>query len=151
MVKPKRRSGRGAGKPHPVDIHVGARVRMRRKLLGMTQTGLGDALGLTFQQVQKYERGMNRIGSGRLYDLARVFDVSVEHFFEDMPPEEAASSLATKGRSRMKKLPSYEPNPMLKRETLELVRAYYKIENARVRKRLYHFTKALGADASKGS
>ncbi len=151
MAKSKPRYGRGTGKPHPVDIHVGARVRMRRKLLGMTQTGLGDALGLTFQQVQKYERGMNRIGSGRLYDLARVFDVSVEHFFEDMPPEVAASSLATKGRSRMKKLPSYEPNPMAKRETLELVRAYYKIEDANVRKRLYQFTKAMGADAGKDS
>ncbi len=151
MAKSKPRYGRGSGKPHPVDIHVGARVRMRRKLLGMTQTGLGDALGLTFQQVQKYERGMNRIGSGRLYDLARVFDVSVEHFFEDMPPEVAASSLATKGRSRMKKLPSYEPNPMTTRETLELVRAYYDIEGADVRKRVYQFTKTLGADAGRDS
>ena len=145
MARSKPRYGRGTGKPHPVDIHVGARVRMRRKLLGMTQTGLGDALGLTFQQVQKYERGMNRIGSGRLYDLARVFDVSVEHFFEDMPPEVAASSLATKGRSRMKKLPSYEPNPMVKRETLELVRAYYNIEDANVRKGVYLLIKGVGA------
>ncbi len=151
MAKSKSAYGRGTGKPHPVDIHVGARVRLRRTLIGMTQTDLGDALGLTFQQVQKYERGMNRIGSGRLYDLARVFDVSVEHFFEDMPPEVAASSLATKGRGRMKKLPSYEPNPMAKREMLELVRAYYDIEGADVRKRVYQLTKALGADASKGS
>ncbi len=151
MAKSKPRYGRGTTKPHPVDIHVGARVRIRRTLLGMNQTKLGEELGLTFQQVQKYENGKNRISASRLYDLARVFDVSVEHFFEDMPPEVAAISLATKGRSRMKKLPSYEPNPMAKQETLELVRAYFKIEGVNVRKRVYQLTKALGADASKGS
>ncbi len=145
MAKSKLRFGHGTGKPHPVDVHIGARVRMRRKLLGMSQTKLGEALGLTFQQVQKYERGANRIGSSRLYDLSRVFDVPIEHFFEDMPPEVAASSLANKGRGRMKKPPSYEPNPMAKRETLELVRAYYKIEDAGVRKGVYALTKALGA------
>ncbi len=146
MAKPKSRFGHGTGNPHPVDVHIGARVRMRRKLLGMTQTKLGDALGLTFQQVQKYERGANRIGSSRLYDLSRVFDVSIEHFFEDMPPEVAAISLAPKGRGRMKKLPSYEPNPMAKRETLELVRAYYNLKNEDVRKRLRELTRVLGTD-----
>ncbi len=76
--------GRGTG-ISPIDVHVGARVRMRRTLFGMTQTKLGDALGLTFQQVQKYERGANRIGSSRLFDLARVLDVPVEFFFEEIP------------------------------------------------------------------
>ncbi len=147
MAKSKPRSGRGRG-IGPIDVHVGARVRQRRALLGMNQTKLGEELGMSFQQVQKYEKGTNRISSGRLYDLARVFDVSVEHFFEDMPPEVAASSLATKGRGRTKAPPGYELDPMAKRETLELVRAYYKIENAGVRKRLYHFTKAMGADGA---
>ena len=146
MAKSRSSFGRGTGQPHPVDIHVGARVRQRRTLLGMTQTGLANALGLTFQQVQKYERGVNRIGAGRLYDLARVFDVSIEYFFEDMPPEVAAISPA-KGRGKAKKLPSYEPDPMATRETLELVRAYYKIENADVRQRVYQLTKTLGAGA----
>ncbi len=144
MAKSKPRYGRGTGIPSPVDVHVGARVRMRRKLLGMTQTDLGDALGLTFQQVQKYERGANRIGSSRLYDLSRVFDVSIEHFFEDMPADVAASS-PTKGRSKAKEPPGYELDPMVKRETLELVRAYYKIEDVKTRKRVYELTKALGA------
>ncbi|MCZ6741343.1 MAG: helix-turn-helix transcriptional regulator, partial [Alphaproteobacteria bacterium] len=75
MAKPKRRSGQGVRKPHPVDVHAGERVRLRRKLLGMTQNGLGDALGLTFQQVQKYERGANRISASRLCELSRVLDV----------------------------------------------------------------------------
>ena len=144
MAKSKPRYGRGTGRPHPVDVHVGARVRMRRTLLGMTQTDLSDALGLAFQQVQKYERGTNRIGSSRLYDLTRVLDVSIEHFFEDMPADVAASSSA-KGRGKTKEPPGYDLDPMTKRETLELVRAYYKIENAGVRKRLREMAKALGA------
>ncbi len=135
--------GRGTGKPSPVDVHVGARVRLRRTLLGMTQTKLGDAIGLTFQQVQKYERGTNRVSSSRLFDLARVLDVPVEFFFEDMPAEVAMSSPG-QGRRKAKELPSYELDPMAKRETLEFVRAYYKISDARVRKRLFEMTKTLG-------
>ncbi len=145
MAKSKPRFGQGPRRPSPVDVHVGARVRLRRTLFGMTQTDLGDALGLTFQQVQKYERGANRIGAGRLYDLARVLDVPVNFFFEDMPPEVAAISPATKRRGKAKKLTGYEPDLMVKRETLELVRAYYKIEDADVRKGVYQLTKAMGA------
>ncbi len=146
MAKSKPRYGYGAREPSPVDVHVGARVRLRRTLLGMDQTKLGEKLGLTFQQVQKYENGKNRISASRLYDLSRVFDVPIEHFFEDMPPEVAASSLATKGRGRMKKLPSYEPNPMTRPETLKLVRAYYSIKDTDVRKRIRELTRILGAD-----
>ncbi len=126
-------------------MHAGERVKQRRVLLGMTQTNLGDAIGLTFQQVQKYERGANRIGAGRLCDLARLLDVPIEYFFEDMPPEIAAISPATKGRGKAKKLPGYEPDIMVKREALEFVRAYYKIEDADVRKGVYQLTKAMGA------
>ncbi len=144
MAKSRQAYGRGTGKPHPIDVHVGARLRARRTLLGMNQTKLGDALGLTFQQVQKYEKGTNRISSSRLFRLTRALDVSIEYFFEDMPAEVEASS-PTKGRGRSEKPVSYEPNPMAKRETLELVRAYYKIEDADVRKRVYELTKTLGA------
>jgi transcriptional regulator with XRE-family HTH domain len=111
----------------------------------MTQTGLGDAIGLTFQQIQKYERGANRISASRLCDLAQVLDVPIEYFFEDMPPEVAAISPATKRRGKAKKLPMDELDPMVKRETLELVRAYYKIDDANVRKGVYQLTKAMGA------
>ncbi len=136
--------GHGTGTPHPVDVHVGRRVRMRRTLLGMTQTSLGEAIGLTFQQVQKYENGKNRMGSSRLFDLCRVLDVPVEFFFEELPAEVATSSPAQR-RGRAKAPPSYEPDPMTKRETLELVRAYYKISNPQVRKRLFEMVKAIGA------
>ncbi len=149
MAKAKSRRGRGA-KIGPIDAHVGARLRQRRTLLGMTQTDLGDALGLAFQQVQKYERGTNRISASRLFDLLRVLDVPLEYFFDDMPPEVAASSPA-QGGGKAKKPPGYELDPMAKRETLELVRAYYKISDPQVRKRLYELTKTLGAAASKDS
>ncbi len=151
MARSKSAYGRGTGRLHPIDIHVGARVRQRRTLLGMTQTDLADALGLTFQQVQKYEYGRNRISASRLLDLSRVLDVSIQYFFDDIPSEVAASSQATKGRGKAEKLPSYGLDPMVKRQTLEFVRAYYKIEDAGVRKRIYEMTKALGADAAKDS
>ena len=141
MAKAKLRYGHGTGTPHPVDVHVGARVRMRRTLLGMGQTTLGDALGLSFQQVQKYEKGTNRMGSSRLFELSRVLDVPVEFFFEEMPAEVAASSPAQR-RRRTNPPPGYELGPMAKRETLELVRAYYKITDPQIRRHLREMTKA---------
>ncbi len=151
MAKSKSGHGRGTGIPSPVDVHVGARVRIHRTLLGMSQTTLGEAIGLTFQQVQKYERGANRIGSSRLFDLSRVLDVPIEYFFDDMPAAVAASSPATEKRGRAKKPPSYEPDPMAKREMLEFVRAYYKICDPQIRKHLFAMTKTLGAAAASGS
>ena len=147
MGKTKLGYGHGTGIPSPVDVHVGARLRVRRTLLGMSQTPLGEAIGVSFQQMQKYEKGTNRIGSSRLYDVARVLDVPIEFFFDDMPTAVAASSPVV-GENKTKKPPSYEPNPLAKRETLELVRAYYKITDPQIRKRLYELTKALAAAAS---
>ncbi len=151
MARSKPRYGRGTGKPHPIDVYVGARMRQCRTLLGMNQTKLGEELGMSFQQVQKYEKGTNRISSSRLYDLARVLDVSIEHFFEDMSPAVADSSPAARKSGKAKKPPNYEPDPMATRETLGLVRAYYKIKDADVRKQVYELTKTLGARASKDS
>ena len=140
---------RGTGTPNAIDVHVGSRVRLRRTLLGMSQEKLGEAIGLTFQQVQKYERGSNRIGASRLFDLARVLDVPVGFFFDDMAEDVAARS---PGQSRGAPQVSVEiePNPMAKRETLELVRAYYKIRDDGVRKRLFEMVKALGANGWDG-
>src|SRR5215208_5533266 len=95
-MEPQTRGRRGTGgrpktgKPNPIDVHVGSRVRLRRTLLGMSQEKLGEAIGLTFQQVQKYERGANRIGASRLFDLSRVLDVPVSFFFDDMPADQDA-------------------------------------------------------------
>ena len=145
-----RRSPRGrtaSGKPNPIDVHVGARVRLRRTLLGMSQEKLGEAIGLTFQQVQKYERGANRIGASRLYDLSRVLDVPVSFFFDDMPEEVERLSprqIAGVPEGFDEAASPYDAgDPMTKRETLELVRAYYKITDPQVRKRVFELAKAL--------
>jgi transcriptional regulator with XRE-family HTH domain len=136
-------------KPHAVDRHVGARMRQRRTLLGMSQTKLGDAVGLTFQQVQKYENGSNRVSSSRLFEFAKVLDVPVAYFFDEMPAN-ALSGRPMSGRGRKgfgeAGTPfEQEKDPLIKRETLELVRAYYKIREARVRKRIFEMVKAVGA------
>jgi len=140
-----RRRRRKSDKPNPIDVHVGSRVRLRRTLLGMSQEKLGEAIGLTFQQVQKYERGANRIGASRLYDLSRVLDVPVSFFFDDINPEAvAAVAAASNGGPGTDDPPTrYEPDPMMRRETLELVRAYYRIPDSQIRRRLFDLTKAI--------
>jgi len=136
----------GAGRPNPVDIHVGSRVRLRRTLLGLSQERLADALGLTFQQVQKYERGANRIGASRLHQLSRILEVPVSFFFEEM----GTAPRSTEAGAAAAEQPSgFDHDPMTKRETLELVRAYYRIPNEKVRKRIFEMIKAV-ATASEG-
>jgi len=130
----------------PIDVHVGNRVRLRRTLLGMSQEKLGGALGLTFQQVQKYERGVNRIGASRLFDLARVLDVPIGFFFDDMSPELGGNS-ATRPRSgsygSAQGQEGFEDDALNRRETLELVRAYNRITDPSVRKRVFDLIKTL--------
>src|SRR5258707_8526480 len=122
---------------HPVDVHVGARMRQRRTLLGMSQEKLGTAVGLTFQQIQKYERGSNRIGSSQLFEFAKVLDVPVSYFFDEMPANALAGRpMSGRGRKGLGETATpfeQEKDPLIKRETLELVRAYYKIRVASVR------------------
>jgi len=136
-------------KSHAVDVHVGLRMRQRRTLLAMSQSKLGDAVGLTFQQVQKYERGSNRMGSSRLFEFAKVLDVPVSYFFDEMPSNALSgrlmSAASRKGFGEAGTPFEQEKDPLIKRETLELVRAYYKIREGRVRKRIYEMVKAVGA------
>src|SRR4029077_7479502 len=127
MQPQARRPGRRKGeKPNPIDIHVGSRVRLRRNMLGLSQERLGEGIGLTFQQVQKYERGANRIGASRLHDLSRVLDVPVSFFFDDMDPVRAPAIPAGCGEAPAE---SVDADPLRKRETIELVSAYYRIED----------------------
>ena len=133
-------------RPSPIDTHVGSRVRLRRTLLGLSQEKLGEALGLTFQQIQKYERGVNRIGASRLFDLSRVLDVPIGFFFDDMPGVQNASG-GSMMRARMggfaEQQDGFEDDTLHKRETLELVRAYYRINEPAVRKRVFDLIKSL--------
>jgi transcriptional regulator with XRE-family HTH domain len=133
------------GWPHPVDTHVGSQLRLRRTLLGMSQQKLGDALGLTFQQVQKYERGTNRIGASRLHELSVILDVPVGYFFEGLPTDQQRP--AGPVHAGLADPPSdFDADVMTQRETIDLIRAYYRIGNAAVRRRLYELARALGGE-----
>lgn len=130
----------------PVDAHVGARIRLRRTLMNMSQERLGDALGLTFQQVQKYERGVNRVGASRLFDLSRILDVPISFFYDNMP--EALGGNGNHGRAMAGFAEQQDgfggEDAVTKRETLELVRAYYRITDPNVRKRTLDLIKSMG-------
>ncbi len=117
----------------------------------MSQEKLGEAIGLTFQQVQKYERGANRIGASRLFDLSRVLDVPVSFFFDDMSDDTSQQSPRMMVAGLVEEVPAqFEADPMTKRETLELVRAYYRITDPAVRKRIFELAKALASASEAG-
>jgi transcriptional regulator with XRE-family HTH domain len=132
-------SKRGEG-PNPIDIHVGTRLRLRRTLLGLSQETLGEAVGITFQQLQKYERGANRISASRLYNLSQVLGVPVSFFFETLPQAESPSGAPAPEAEEM--------SDMARRETLELVRAYYRINDPAIRRRAFDLVKALAGDVA---
>jgi transcriptional regulator with XRE-family HTH domain len=141
-------TGDRESRPSPIDVHVGSRIRLRRTLMGMSQERLGEALGLTFQQVQKYERGVNRVGASRLFDLSRVLDVPISFFFDDMPDQLTASHgapprSAYSGFAEQQQGFGGGDDTLNRRETLELVRAYYRITDTTVRKRVFELIKSM--------
>jgi transcriptional regulator with XRE-family HTH domain len=147
ISRPLRRPGRQkADKPNPIDVQVGSRVRLRRNMLGLSQEKLGDAIGLTFQQVQKYERGANRIGASRLHELSRVLDVPVAFFFDDTDPVRAP---AIPGGFAEPPAEGFDSDPLRRPETAELVDAYFAIEDAAVRRRLLDLARALAAEGER--
>lgn len=126
-------------KPNPVDIHVGSRVRLRRTMLGMSQEKLGEALGITFQQIQKYEKGSNRIGASRLQRISEVLNVPVSFFFEDVPGGQVtAGGLSEPSGS------DYVVDFLSTSEGLQLNRAFVKISDAKVRRRIIDLVRSLG-------
>ena len=133
-----------------IDMHVGKRVRLRRTLLGMSQEQLGTELNITFQQVQKYERGANRIIASRLWDISQILDVPISYFFDDMSQDTMKSSPRCVSRAG-EVLDGYGDqlrDPMARRETLELVRTYYTIEKPIVRKRISEMVKSIATTLS---
>lgn len=133
--------------PNPVDVHVGKRIRLRRTLLHITQQQMAEMLGLTFQQVQKYEKGMNRVGASRLWDVSRVLNVPMGFFFEDMDGDIASQSPRMLGKNEdycvAEAHQTFDDDPMKRAETLELVRAYYKIPNRAIARNLHDLIVAL--------
>ena len=128
-----------------IDMHFGKRVRLRRPLLGMSQEQLGTELNITFQQVQKYERGANRISASRLWDIGQILDVPINYFFDDMTENTMRSSprRVSRGSELLDLSDEQIKDPMARRETLELVRTYYSIEKPLVRKRISEMVKSI--------
>jgi transcriptional regulator with XRE-family HTH domain len=129
-------------RPHPIDVHVGSRIRLRRNMLGISQEKLGESLGLTFQQIQKYERGANRVGASRLWQLSRFLDVPVEFFFDTIDPVRAP---AIPGGFAEPPAEAFEADPMRQQETIDLVEAYYQVQDSTIRRKLLDLLKALAA------
>ncbi len=129
--------------PHPVDIHVGRRLRARRRLLGLTQETLAKAVDIRFQQIQKYESGANRISASRLWSLAKAVDVPVSYFFDGMNGHEPVSEYEVHGEYGFAEAPAAEL--LDDKETIDLVRYYYQL-NKEPRRRLLDLAKAMSSE-----
>src|ERR1700682_1014290 len=127
------RYGRGTGIPNPVDLHAGKRIRMRRLLLGMNQETLANALGLTFQQVQKYEGGANRVSASRLSAMAEILSVPISYFFGDLQPDDADLSAEDRRWREQLQRP----------ETIEFIRLYYAISDQKIRRQFLEMAKTV--------
>ncbi|HEX9882038.1 MAG TPA: helix-turn-helix transcriptional regulator [Hyphomicrobium sp.] len=141
-VEEREPDDRGSRRANPIDVHVGSRVRLRRMLLGMSQEKLGEHLGLTFQQIQKYEKGINRIGASRLFDLSKVLGVPVQFFYEELPG--AGDANAGFGERPAE---SYAVEFLGSREGLELNKAFARITDPRVRRSIVELVRAFAGDA----
>lgn len=135
---------RGSRRPNPIDVHVGNRVRLQRMLVGLSQEKLGEHLGLTFQQIQKYEKGINRIGASRLFELARVLGVKVQFFYDEAPVTDAPAAMA--GGFGERGADSYVFEFLNSREGLDLNRAFARITDPKVRRSVLDLVRTLAGD-----
>jgi transcriptional regulator with XRE-family HTH domain len=129
-------------KPNPIDIHVGSRVRLRRNMLGMSQEKLGERLGITFQQVQKYEKGTNRVGASRLQAIASILDAPVSFFFEDAPGQATGQSSGFSEDNGA----SYVVDFISSSEGLQLNRAFVRITDPKVRRKIIELVRTIASD-----
>jgi transcriptional regulator with XRE-family HTH domain len=136
---------RGSRRANPMDVHVGTRVRLRRMLLGMSQEKLGEHLGLTFQQVQKYEKGVNRIGASRLFELAKVLGVPVQFFYDEAPAGTHSHAELAAGFAESPS-ESYVVEFLGSRDGLELNKAFARIKDPRVRRTIVDLVRSLAGE-----
>jgi len=133
-------------KPNPIDVHVGSRVKLRRTMQGMSQEKLGDALGITFQQIQKYEKGTNRIGASRMQQISAALKVPVSFFFEDAPTGVGAA--ATAGLAEASST-SYVVDFLSSTEGIQLNRAFVRITNPAIRRKVVEMVKTLADETGR--
>ncbi|MGM0422370.1 MAG: helix-turn-helix domain-containing protein [Pseudomonadota bacterium] len=132
----------------PVDAHVGAKLRTRRNLMGMSQDDLASQIDVTYQQVQKYENGMNRIGASRLYEISRVLKVAVGYFFEGLGSAEKSQGFAENGQAAFE---AENDDILNRKETYELIRSYYQIKDVKLRQQILEMAKAMARSAKKSA
>ncbi len=144
-----KRKGKRAtkGSADPLDKYVGTRIRARRLGVGWSQTKLGEAVGVTFQQVQKYENGTNRVGASNLFKASKALGVEVAYFYEGMP-EGLWKPGARRSKGLADQLVSFSHDPLNSREGIELAHNYFRIADVKVRRRLFQFIKSLAASAN---
>jgi len=130
-----------AHSPHPVDIYVGKRLRLRRTILGLSQEAVAKAIGITFQQIQKYERGVNRMSASRLHDFAKAMNVPITYFFEGYEEEGGSKGSHAPGMAEAGAVP-FDYGQIASRETLEMMRNFYRIEHTQVRRKIAELIKA---------
>lgn len=123
---------------NPIDVHVGKRVRVRRTILGMSQETLADALGITFQQVQKYEKGINRVSASRLFEIGQILGAPVSFFFDDYGQDAPTQSYGFAENEN-----NFEAEDVKSRESMALLKAYYQISDEKVRKKALELIKSL--------
>lgn len=140
---------KGSRRPNPIDIHVGSRVRLRRMLLGFSQEKLAEQLGLTFQQIQKYEKGINRIGASRLFELGRVLGVGVDFFYQELVDQSAAVKVVNGGFADSAG-DGYVVDFLASREGIDLNRAFLRISDAKVRRAVVDLVRSLADDRGDG-
>jgi len=142
----RRRRAASIDGPDPIDIHVGQRMRLRRTMLGKSQDQMARALGVSFQQVQKYERGTNRISASRLFDVSRFLNVPVSYFFEDLTEDAVAArdeEVKVTFANANDPIPGIEDDPMKRTESLELIQTYWRLPTDIVRGRVLEMLKSL--------
>ena len=129
-------------RPNPIDVHVGSRVRLRRTMKGLSQEKLGDALGITFQQIQKYEKGTNRIGASRMQQISSALDVPVSFFFEDAPITQGTDGSQTAGLAEASSA-NYVVDFLSTPDGIQLNRAFVRISNQSIRRKVIELVRAL--------
>lgn len=148
IIKKSIRGKLPSGAPNPIDVHVGSRIRLRRISLGLTQNQLAKSVGLTFQQIQKYESGTNRIGASRLWDITHTLKVPVSYLFEEMQPEAQLRSprylLSGANYEALEmETDDLQKTKVVRRETLDLIRSFNNIEDKFIRRKIFNLIKSL--------
>lgn len=141
--------GRGSGVPHPVDVNVGKRIKMRRCMIGLSQEKLAEEIGLTFQQIQKYERAVNRVSASKLYDFSKALGVPVNYFYQGLDDTKDNLGLSDNDQDGFEGNENLSEDKLSSKETFDLLREYYSIDSLQKRRDLFNIIKTFAENMRK--